>query len=335
MWRWIVSAALIALLLYVPTQLKPYGIFLMSNWMIFCVVATGLNLTIGYAGQISLAQAGFMGIGAYTTAILTTQYGWNFWATLPLATLFSFLLGIVVGYPALRVQHHYLAFVTLGFNIIVYLIFRNEDWLTNGAFGIYDIPRPDVFGIETGSPLNFYYLSFVFLAAMLAVAWWIVRSPWGRAFAALRENPVRAASLGVDIRAYTLLAFAIGSAFAGLAGSFYASLLEFIDPYPFAFIYSLNFLLMVISGGSATLVGPLIGAGLVLLLPEWLRLMPEELKFVNDYYLMFYAVFVIVLMAFCPTGIVGIWQRASVFLRHKRMSMAAQAASARSEQGRP
>lgn len=323
MWRWLLSLALIALLLYVPSQLKPYGIFLMSNWMIFCVVATGLNLTIGYAGQISLAQAGFMGIGAYTMAILTTQYGWTFWATLPLATCFAFLLGIVVGYPALRVQHHYLAFVTLGFNIIIYLVFRNEDWLTHGAFGIFDVPRPEVFGIETHTPLHFYYLSFAFLAVMLALAWWIVRSPWGRAFAALRENPVRAASLGVDIRAYTLLAFAIGSAFAGLAGAFYGSLLEFIDPYPFAFEYSLAFLLMVISGGSATLVGPLIGAGLVLLMPEWLRLMPKELKFVNDYYLMFYAVFVMVLMAFCPTGVVGLWQRLTVYLRHRRMSAAA------------
>ena len=96
MWRWLISAVLIAVLLYVPTELKPYGLFLMSNWMIFCVVAMGLNFTVGYAGQISLAQAGFMGIGAYTTTILTTQYGWSFWTTLPLATGFSFLLGIVV-----------------------------------------------------------------------------------------------------------------------------------------------------------------------------------------------------------------------------------------------
>lgn len=318
MLRWLPVLGLIAILVVVPTQLKPYGIFLLSNWVIFCVVATGLNLTVGYAGQISLAQAGFMGIGAYTAAILTTRYGIDFWLTLPIAAGLSFLVGIVVGYPALRVQHHYLAFVTIGFNILIYLVFRNEDWLTGGVFGIFDIPRPTVFGLATNDPLAFYYLCLGFLGVMLVAAWWIVRSPWGRAFAALRENPIRAASLGVDIRAYTLLAFAIGSAFAGMAGAFYASLLEFIDPYPFAFEYSLAFLLMVISGGSATLAGPLIGAALVLLMPEWLR-------FAKDYYLMIYALFVMVLMAFCPTGVVGLWQRLTVYLRHKRMSAAAAA----------
>ncbi len=315
MLRWLPILGLIAVLVVAPMQLKPYGIFLLSNWVIFCVVATGLNLTVGYAGQISLAQAGFMGIGAYTAAILMTRYGVDFWLTLPIAAGLSFLVGLVVGYPALRVQHHYLAFVTIGFNILIYLVFRNEDWLTGGAFGIFDIPRPTIFGFATNDPLAFYYLCLGFLGVMLVAAWWIVRSPWGRAFAALRENPVRAASLGVDIRAYTLLAFAVGSAFAGLAGAFYASLLEFIDPYPFAFEYSLAFLLMVISGGSATLAGPLIGAALVLLLPEWLR-------FAKDYYLMIYAIFVMALMAFCPTGVVGLWQRATVYLRHKRMSAA-------------
>jgi len=316
MLRWIIIAVVAAILIFVPTQLKPYGIFLISNWVIFCVVAMGLNLTIGYAGQISLAQAGFMGIGAYTSAILMTRFGMDFWHTLPAAAGLSFLLGVIVGYPALRVQHHYLAFVTLGFNILVYLVFRNEDWLTGGAFGIFDIPRPSVFGYATNDPLAFYYLCLAFFVVMFSLAWWIVRSPWGRAFAALRENPIRAASLGVDIRAYTLLAFATGSTFAGLAGAFYASLLEFIDPYPFSFEYSLSFLLMVISGGSGTLVGPMIGAALVLLMPEWLR-------FAKDYYLMIYAVFVMVLMAFCPSGVVGIWERLTMFMRHKRMTAAA------------
>lgn len=316
MLRWILLAAIAAVLLWLPTELKPYGIFLFSNWLLFCVVAIGLNLTIGYAGQISLAQAGFMGIGAYTTAILTTSHGYDFWATLPISAGLSFFIGVIVGYPALRVQHHYLAFVTLGFNILVYLVFRNEDWLTGGAFGVFDIPRPHLFGFSTADPLAFYYVCLGFFLVMFLVARHIVRSPWGRAFAALRDNPVRAASLGVDIRAYTLLAFAIGSMFAGLAGSFYASLLEFIDPYAFAIENSLAFLLMVISGGSATLIGPIIGAGLVLLMPEWLR-------FAKDYYLMIYALFVMVLMAFCPEGVVGLWRRFVAAARHRRMNAAA------------
>ncbi|MCP5152808.1 MAG: branched-chain amino acid ABC transporter permease [Ectothiorhodospiraceae bacterium] len=309
--RWIAGGIFLALLVLLPRELKPYGIFLMSNWVLFCVVAMGLNLTLGYAGQISIAQAGFLGVGAYTTAILTTRFGWDFWLTLPVATGLSFLLGLIVGFPALRVQHHYLAFVTLGFNILIYLVFRNEDWLTGGAFGIFDIPRPGFLGVDMRDPLSFYYLCLVFAALMFAAAWWIVRSPWGRAFAALRENPVRAASLGVDIRTYTLLAFAIGSAFAGLTGAFYASLLEFIDPYPFALEYSLSFLLMVISGGSATLIGPIVGAGMVLLLPEWLR-------FAKDYYLLIYALLVMVLMAFCPEGMVGLWRRMVAAIGRRR-----------------
>ncbi|MBT5266723.1 MAG: branched-chain amino acid ABC transporter permease, partial [Rhodospirillaceae bacterium] len=176
--RWLLLVLMAAVLIFVPTQLKPYGIFLMSNWLIFCVVATGLNLTVGYAGQISLAQAGFMGIGAYTSSILMSRYGIDFWHTLPISAGVSFLFGIMVGYPALRVQHHYLAFATLGFNIIVYLVFRNEDWLTGGAFGIFDIPRPTVFGYPTNDPLAFYYLCLAFTLIMVACAWWIVHSPW-------------------------------------------------------------------------------------------------------------------------------------------------------------
>ena len=132
--------------------------------------------------------------------------------------------------------------------------------------------------------------------------WWLLRSPWGRAFTALRENPMRAESLGVDVRGYTLLAFAIGSAYGGFAGALYAPLVEFIDPAPFALGPSLLFLLMVVIGGAGSFVGPFIGAGVAVLLPEWLR-------FAESYYLIIYAVLVMVMMAFCPTGIVGLIER--------------------------
>ena len=134
---------------------------------------------------------------------------------------------------------------------------------------------------------------------MTFVLWWIVRSPWGRAFTALRENPLRAESLGVDVRLYTLLAFALGSAYGGMAGSLYAPLVEFIDPSPFALGPSLLFMLMVVIGGSGTFLGPFVGAGIAVLLPEWLRAW-------EIYYLLIYAVLVMVMMAFFPGGIVGL-----------------------------
>ncbi len=295
------AAGGLAVLLALPFGLKSYGVYLLSLWAIYGIAALGLNLTLGYAGQVSLAQAAFLGIGAYTSALLTTN-GVDFWLALPAAGLLCFAVGVALGFPALRVQHHYLAFVTLGFNVLVFLVFRNEGWLTGGTYGIESIPRPTVWGVSTDRPVAFFYLCLAVLAAVGGLLWWLVRSPWGRAFAALRQNPVRAASLGVDIRAYTLLAFAIGAGAGGVAGALYAPLVEYIDPNPFGLSTSLALLLMVIVGGAGRFGGPLLGAVLVMLLPEWLR-------FAESYYLMLYALLVMVLLAFCPEGLLGLWDR--------------------------
>jgi branched-chain amino acid transport system permease protein len=297
----IVLASAGAFLLVAPWGLKPYGIFILSMWAVMTIAAIGLNLTLGYAGQISLAQAAFVGIGAYITAYLTTK-GWPFWPTYVFGGVSCFAVGWVLGYPALRVQHHYLAFVTLAFNTLVYLIFRNEEWLTGGIYGISNVPRPSVLGWSMNSPLAFYYFCLVHLAAVSAATWWLIRSPWGRAFVALRENPIRALSLGVDTRRYTLVAFALGAGLGGISGALYAPLVQFIDPTPFALGLSLNLLLMVVLGGSGYFFGPFLGAIVAVLLPEWLR-------FTQGFYLMGYALLVMVLMAFSPTGLLGLADR--------------------------
>jgi len=284
-----------------PFFLKPYGIYLLSLWSVMTIAAIGLNLTLGYAGQISLAQAAFVGIGAYTAALLTTQ-GWPLWAAFLLATAICLAIGWLLGYPALRVQHHYLAFVTLSFSTLVFLVLRNEEWLTKGVYGISGIPRPTLLGWSTKAPVDFYFFCLGVLALVSAATWWLVRSPWGRAFTALRENAIRADSLGVDTRRYTLIAFAIGSALGGIAGVLYAPLVQFIEPTAFALNLSLNLLLMVIVGGSGYFLGPFLGAAVSVLLPEWLR-------FSEGLYLILYAIFVIVLMAFCPAGLLGLAER--------------------------
>jgi branched-chain amino acid transport system permease protein len=297
----IVLALIAAFLLAAPLAFKPYGIFILTMWAVMTIAAIGLNLTLGYAGQISLAQAAFVGIGAYITAYLTTR-GWPFWTTYLLAGALCFAIGWLLGYPALRVQHHYLAFVTLAFNTLVYLIFRNEEWLTGGIYGISNVPRPDVLGWSMDRPREFYYFCLAHLALVSLAAWWLIRSPWGRAFVAVRENPMRALSLGVDTRRYTLMAFALGAGLGGISGALYAPLVQFVDPTPFALGLSLNLLLMVVVGGSGYFFGPFLGAIVAVLLPEWLR-------FTEGFYLMAYALLVIVLMVFCPSGLLGLIDR--------------------------
>jgi len=298
---WIAAAAVAAFLLAAPFLFKPYGVFILSTWAVMSIAAIGLNLTLGYAGQISLAQAAFVGIGAYITAYLTT-HGWPFWSTYLIGGTACFAIGWLLGYPALRVQHHYLAFVTLAFTTLVYLAFRNEEWLTGGIYGISNIPRPNVLGLSMEPQRLFYYFCLAHLALVSAAAWWLIRSPWGRAFVAVRENPIRALSLGVDTRHYTLMAFALGAGLGGISGALYAPLVQYIDPSPFSLNLSLNLLLMVVVGGSGYFFGPYLGAVVAVLLPEWLR-------FTEGYYLMAYAVLVIVLMVFCPAGLLGLVER--------------------------
>src|ERR1041385_580453 len=146
-------------------------------WAVMTIAAIGLNLTLGYAGQISLAQAAFVGIGAYITAWLTTKGAWPFWPTYFLGFASCFAVGWVLGYPALRVQHHYLAFVTLAFNTLVYLVFRNEEWLTNGISGISNVPRPSLFGFSLKGGKELYYFCLATLACVFAAAWRLIRPP--------------------------------------------------------------------------------------------------------------------------------------------------------------
>lgn len=284
------------------TGLRRYGLFIMSMWLVTAIAAMGVNLIMGYAGQETLAQAAFLGIGAYTTALLQkagVPFGFAFLAS----GGFAFVVGVLLGFPALRVQKHYLAFVTLAFAVFVWLVIRNEEWLTGGVSGIQDIARPTLFGIRLRPPLYFYWFVLAMTTLMTFIMWWILKSPWGRAFTALRENAVRAESLGVDVRAYKLMAFAIGSAYGGFAGSLYAPLVEFIDPAPFALGPSFIYLLMIVVGGMGSFLGPFIGAGFAVLLPEWLRFSAGLAPII-------FAVIVMLMVALWPTGIMGMVQTA-------------------------
>jgi branched-chain amino acid transport system permease protein len=304
----------LALLLAVPPMLKTYGVYLFTYWIVFVIATMGLNLTVGYAGQKSLGHAAFFGIGAYTVAILM-KAGFSFWFGLPVAMLGCFAIGLALGFPALRVQTIYLAFATLGFNTAVWLVMRNEEWLTGGTFGINNIARPSIFGFSLANALAYYYFVLGVAVLLGALLWKLLHSPWGKAFTALRDNPIRAESLGVNIQAYTLLSFAIGAVYAGAAGALFASLVEFIEPAPFTVGASIMMYLMVVVGGAGYFFGPLLGSAVGVLLPEWLR-------FAQGWYLFVFGSAVVMLMLWLPDGLLSIPDR----LRARRLAREASAA---------
>ncbi len=298
------AAIAAAFLLFAPQFMKNYGIYLMSYWLIFVLAIMGLNLTVGYAGQKSLGHAAFFGLGAYTVAILM-KAGFSWWIGLPAGMLVCFVSGIILGFPALRVQTIYLAFATLGFNTAVYLVMRNEEWLTGGTFGINNIARPGFLGLSLDKNLTYYYfvLGVVLVFAMLL--WGLLRSPWGKAFTALRDNPIRAESLGVDTRNYTLLSFAIGAVYAGVAGALFAPLVEFIEPAPFAVGISIMMYLMVVVGGPGYFLGPVLGAAVGVIVPEWMRDVPR----MSDWYLPLFGGVVVLMMVWLPDGLMSLPDR--------------------------
>jgi branched-chain amino acid transport system permease protein len=309
-------AACALLVLAAPPFLKNYGIYLLSYWLIFVIATMGLNLTVGYAGQKSLGHAAFFGIGAYTVAIMM-KAGISFWLGLPAAALICFVTGLVLGFPALRVQTIYLAFATLGFNTAIWLVMRNEEWLTGGTFGINGIERPSLFGFSLEGNLAYYYFVLGTAVVMAALQWGLLRSPWGKAFTALRDNPIRAESLGINTRSYTLLSFAIGAVYAGVAGALFASLVQFIEPAPFTVGASIMMYLMVVVGGPGYFLGPLLGSAVGVILPEWLR-------FAQAWYLFVFGAAVVLLMIWLPDGLLSIPDR----IKAKRIAREASAARA-------
>lgn len=275
-----------------------YMLYVASLTCVYIFTTSGLNLILGYAGQISLAQAAFMGIGAYSVALLSPEY--SFWIALPFGGMIAFILGLILGFPSLKVKHHYLAMITLGFNIIVFLILMNEQEITEGPFGIFNIARPQLGPFDFSSDKAYHILIAIATFIASLVIYWILNSQWGRAFKGIRENELRAEMIGVNVRNYKLAAFAIGSGFAGIAGGFLAPLLGYIDPTIFTVGASFQFLLMVIVGGSGRFEGLFIGAAIITILPEMMRI-TERLYFI------IFSLAAILILIFMPKGAVWIW----------------------------
>jgi branched-chain amino acid transport system permease protein len=297
--RRFVPLVVLCALLALPLGLEHYKLFVGSLVLVYVIAAIGLNLTLGYAGQISLAHAAFLAFGAYTVAILQ-PWGIPFELCLLIGAAISFVFGLLIGFPALRVKHHFLAMVTIGFTIIVFLCLRNFPSVTGGSFGIPGIDRPDWGFISFESDRAYYVYTLLWAVPALASAYWIKNSRWGRAFKSIRENEMRAEALGVSLRNYKLMAFAIGAAYAGVAGALFAPLLGYIDPPAFYIERSIQFLLIVVIGGLGRFEGPIIGAIIVVVLPEFLRAS-------QGLYLIIFALSIILMMLFMPKGLIGLW----------------------------
>jgi branched-chain amino acid transport system permease protein len=276
--------------------LNAYLITIGTLIVIYAITVYGLNVIVGYAGQISLGHAAFFGIGAYASALLTTKAGMSFWEALPIVIILSGLIGMILGLPSLRLREDFLAITTIGINFIVEALFLYVPFF-GGALGIGGIPRVFLFGVKLKG-MAFFLLCLGFLAIVIFICWWFTRSWGGVACFALREDESAASSMGISPVRFKLLAFVIGTMMAGLGGALYAHYMRFISATDFSFPMSITFLSMIVLGGMGTLWGPLLGAVLLGVLPELFR--P-----IVDYRILFYTALLLVMIRFQPAGLLG------------------------------
>ncbi|MCE5264998.1 MAG: branched-chain amino acid ABC transporter ATP-binding protein/permease [Deltaproteobacteria bacterium] len=306
----LVPAVLVVVVLLLPRFItSSYWLNLINLAMSFSIACLGLNIVLGYTGQLSLAQAAFWGVGAYTSAILTTQLGLPVWAGMFAAFFVAALCGVLLGIPTLKLSGHYLAMATIGFGIIVQLILVNEIWLTNGSDGITKIPSPWIGSLELKDPGTFFYVAAV---SLILLTWGAIRlknSRVGRAFMAIRENEMAAGATGVDTTYYKVMAFALSAGYAGVGGWLFAhGGSHYISPDTFSFEQSVILLVMTVLGGNGSAIGSIVGGTL-------LTLLPEVLRFLKDSYMMVYAAGIVLIMIFMPRGIAGLVVGLPVSLR--------------------
>lgn len=290
-------AAALVTLIGLPLVLPVYHQFVLSLTLVNAIAAMGVNLSMGYAGQVSIGHAGFVAIGAYTAAILMTKVAVPYWLALPMGGALAALFGFLIGLPALRLSHLYIGMVTFGFGQAISFVALNWVALTNGPNGIA-VP-PITLGSILFSPDTFYYV----IAAVFLLLFWvaknIVGSRVGRSFLAIRESETAAEAMGVNLVRYKTMAFAVGAAYAGLAGSLYAGLSQFVNPDAFVFLVSVLYLTMNVVGGMGSLAGPILGALIFTVMPEMLRAFAEYKELLSGALLLGFLVFF-------PRGLVGI-----------------------------
>ena len=276
-----------------------YFIYVMALAFIFAIATIGLNLILGYTGQLNLAHAGFMAIGAYTLGLLTVDWGVPFWLALFLSGIVAAAFGFLAGLVSLRLRADYFAIFTLCVGLIIWLVIEKWDSLTHGVVGVIGIPAPSPIGpIRFETPLANYYLVLAFLVLALFVMDRIVHSLLGRAFMAIRNGEGLAEALGIPLMRTKVTAFVISTAYAGYAGGLYAAFVRFIGPQIASEANAFDMIAFILVGGLGTLSGPVLGA----IVLTWAT---QSLQFLQDYRLLVFGPLLIVLVMFLPKGIIG------------------------------
>lgn len=295
--------------------LNPYYLQIISFILINIILGISIYITLS-SGQLSLGNAGFMGIGAYTSALLTINFEVPLYLSIVLGAVVAGAFGILIGIPALRLSGVYLAIATLGFGEVLRVIFVNWDSVTKGSIGLSGIPHlgrelfqflrdlgfdPDMLGLKNNQAI-YLIVVLVLLIITICIVWFFIRqnkSRVGRAYAAIKMDEKAAEAMGINITYYKVLSFTQGAILAGFAGALYAHVLAYISPADFAYHRAIDILIFSIFGGSEVIWGAIFGA-------TFMTLLPEALRFISEYRYMIYGIILIVLMAFRPQGIIDV-----------------------------
>ncbi len=293
-----ILSCLVLFLIVFPVFTNDYYRDVMTITGMYIVLALGLNLVVGQAGLLNLGYVAFYAIGAYTYAIFSTSYGLSFWLGMVLGALVAAGFAVLLGAPTLKLRGDYFAIVTLGMGEITRIILNNWDTMTGGPNGLAKINRPVIAGYMLHTTLDYYYLILMIVIITIFAMQRLILSRIGRAWIAIREDEVAAEAMGINTFRLKLLAFVLGSAWAGLTGVFFAAKMAFVSPESFTFFESVLILCMVVLGGMGSIPGIILGAVLLIGLPEVFR------DF-QDYRMLAFGVALVLMMIFRPQGLLG------------------------------
>lgn len=272
---------------------------------IYIIIAISLNLIAGYTGILSIAHAAFYGVGAYVAALFAVNFGTPFLLNLIIAMAMAGAVAAVVAFPFLRIHDDYLVIATFGFQMILFSIFNNWVGLTRGPLGIPGIPQPNIFGFAITSHVEYLALSGVCALAVYFFAKRVIESPFGRVLKAIREDEIFTQALGKNVTRYKILVFVMGGALVAIAGALYAHYVTFIDPTSFTILESIFMISIVIVGGAGSLKGSVVGAAVLIVLPEMLRFLGMPNAIAANMRQIIYGALLVVMMIFRPKGLVG------------------------------
>jgi branched-chain amino acid transport system permease protein len=308
---------LVAALIVLPWIASNYLIDQLVLIFIYSIVGLGLMLLSGYTGLISLGHAAFLGVGAYTEAVLAAK-GWPFPLSVAMAILLSAITGVIVGLPALRVKGIYLAIATLALGVIVEEVLTRWESVTGGNSGL-SVKAVQLFGIKIASLQGFYYLSFAFVVAATWLVLNLLRSPTGRAFVAVRDSEISAQSMGIHLAKYKTISFALSAALTGLAGALYAHKIRFLSPEQFTVLQSIELLMMIFIGGIGSIHGVFFGAFFLIVLPQAISVakdfLPAAIGGAAGLQATIFGLIIIGFVMFEPLGIYGRWVKIRTYLQ--------------------